>query len=587
MRILKANNTPLDIDDETAIGIDYQAYDFKKAGDIKVNVSNTFTVPATSKNLKIFGFAGRAYSLSAVEYEKILIDYYIRNTQFITKGVARVEKIEGGRIHLFVAERPAFIDEMKTTDLTSFLSHWFDNAFTNTQFNTFFDFLSSVRLGVNGVVLPLINGNLSLYEDRLGATPEKIGYYSGTTVGGTEYSNTIAMSVQNDNTGTIAMGGHFFVYIDRLLKHIETYFNVDLSRALSGDYNIFNDSLIEELSIPVRNILYATPSDKFALAFIDNIGATYSFLPHEDLNPYEGLTVYDFFTTTLRLLGYAIEPMPDGKYEIIRLDLINLVNTKSDFLPGYMAEGFKDMTYIPNIESYGVNNIIKMKPYSEGGETLGSKTIVSTNKNLDERKDLFKVDAYIPPFLISQGDFVPDMSASDSFKNITYFKKTNTFSLCRITGRWQVLTDITLDDIFPPRFSWPGELEIPTEDETMTLMIPEVYTVANEYTFLDNILQSPETRKVKRWVNSSMMEGFRKIAVYYVREFGAWYFVNKISNFNPDKSNEPVEFELMKMPWARYPELPNKEIISTDEWILENGIWNDSGIWIDTEIWID
>jgi len=84
-----------------------------------------------------------------------------------------------------------------------------------------------------------------------------------------------------------------------------------------------------------------------------------------------------------------------------------------------------------------------------------------------------------------------------------------------------------------------------------------------------------------------MMEGFRKLAIYYVREFGAWYFVNKISNFNPDKSNEPVEFELIKMPWARYPELPNKEIISTDEWILENGIWNDSGIWIDTEIWID
>ena len=43
----------------------------------------------------------------------------------------------------------------------------------------------------------------------------------------------------------------------------------------------------------------------------------------------------------------------------------------------------------------------------------------------------------------------------------------------------------------------------------------------------------------------------------------------------------------MKMPWARYPELPNKEIISTDEWILENGIWNDSGIWIDSEFWID
>ena len=567
MRILKANNNFLDIDAETAIGIDYQCYDFKKAGDIKINISNTFSIPRTSKNLKIFGFAGSAYSLSAIEYEKIYIDYFINNKQFVKAGVARVEKIEGGRIHLFVAERPAFIDEMKTTDLNSFISDWFNDAFDNEEFSTFDLFINTYKNGRDGVIMPLIAGNLSLYKNNYDNMAEVIGVYNES-----EYSSRIAMGVFIDTNNTV-MSSRFAIFIDKLFNHIETFFNVDLSSSGTEAYNLFNDNLLGELSIPVRNLFYKKHlGDRHTLSFIEDSNSNYNFSPHEDLHPYAGLTVYDFFITTLRLLGYAMEPLLNGKYEIVRLDRLSEVKGENDFLPGYMAEGFSDMEYVPNIENYGVNNIIKMKPYSDGGENLGAKTIINANKNLDQRKDLFKVNAYIPPFLRYGNTFVPDLSDADSFNTLTFFKNTNNYKSSRIVG---ILSVTDQSFVFP------------SEDVTKDLMVPEVYTVASEYTFLDNILQSPETRKIKRWVNSAMMEGFRKLAIYYVREFGAWYFVNKISNFNPDKSNEPVKFELIKMPWARYPELPNKEIISTDEWILENGIWNDSGIWIDSEFWID
>jgi hypothetical protein len=117
------------------------------------------------------------------------------------------------------------------------------------------------------------------------------------------------------------------------------------------------------------------------------------------------------------------------------------------------------------------------------------------------------------------------------------------------------------------------------------LFAPEVYSVSAEYNFLESIINSPETYKVKRWVTSSQMENFRKIATYYVPELGGWFYVNKIKGFNPVKSKQPVEFELIKVPWQRMPQLPEKPIEISDRWIFESGFWDDGGIWKDSENW--
>ena len=582
MRILKANDTILDIDSDTAIGIDLQAYDFKKPGELKGSVSNTFTIPATPRNMRFFGFAGRAYQTQNAAYGKITIEYYVNNTKYLDKGTARIEKVEGGRIHLFVAERPAFADEMKATQLNTFLQSWFSSTFLNTTYDTFADFVAAYRVGSGGVIMPLMAGNLSLYEDVLKQRPEAIGYFDGLA-----YSNTIAMSVQDDSIPRISMGGHFGVMLRNLLEYVETYFGVNLSSVGIDNYNLFRDPLLDELFIPVRNISYATPEGGYRLAFI-NRGNYYQFSPHEDLSPFDGLTVYDFFATTLKLLGYAIELLPSGAYSVVRLDLINqIIPEQGDNLPGYMAAGFKDSEFVPNIEGYGVQNLIKMKPYSGASPLLGAKNVINSNKNLDETKDLFAVQAFIPPFFAFDGVFIPNMAAPDTFSSLTFLRKTNIYKTTRVTGRWNVQIDLELLGFFPPKYNVAGQLMAPVEDIPTTLMVPEVYTVAGEYAFLDSILLSPETRKVKRWVNSSMMQGFRKVAPYYVREFGAWYFVNKISNFNPERSLEPVTFELVRLPWVREPNLPPKEIESTDKWILEDGTWNDTGIWIDSEPWKD
>ena len=31
----------------------------------------------------------------------------------------------------------------------------------------------------------------------------------------------------------------------------------------------------------------------------------------------------------------------------------------------------------------------------------------------------------------------------------------------------------------------------------------------------------------------------------------------------------------------------NDEVVSTNNWILKTGFWDDAGVWIDTKLWID
>lgn len=586
MRILKINGKIADIDEKTAIGIDLQAYDFKEPGQLKVNVSNTFSIPATAHNRLLLGNAGSPHRVDNTIYQRINIDYQVRNTLYIKQGAARITSIKGGRINLFVAQRPGFIDEMKAMSFNSFIRNWFDNVLTNNSYTTFQAFVDAYRGGTNGVIMPALIGNHADVPDADGRVVEYIGYFDGTNL-----KNEITLSIQNDNKGYISIGGHFCVYVERLFKYIEEYFAVDFNSQLAASYNLFTDNVFKSLFIPARNISVFTGVDNYRLAWLTE-GGFFKFMPHSDLSPYNGVTVYDFFITTLKLLGYGVELLDNGSYEMVRLDKISTVLTKSDLLPGLLeSEIDENIEYIPAAEGYGKENIIKMSPSSGINEFTGARFIYSNNENTEVRKELFKLDAFIPLLFEQSSQFVPDMRAEETFAKITYMRSSGNLLPFTVNGRYRVTTEGDFEG-FPrwvntQRFEGKYIIDDPELQATAQLYTPEIYTVASEYDFLDGVVNSPESYKIKRWVTASQLEGFRKIAPYYVPELGRWVFVNKIKGFNPEKSKAPVEFELIKLPWVRMPQLPAKPVEISDRWILETGYWDDGGIWKDSEFWID
>ena len=84
MRLLKISGKHVDIDEQTAIGIDISCYDVKDPSVRKINTSNSFSIPRTGNNDLLFGLAGNVSATWQQVYELNSVEYYINNEKFIT-----------------------------------------------------------------------------------------------------------------------------------------------------------------------------------------------------------------------------------------------------------------------------------------------------------------------------------------------------------------------------------------------------------------------------------------------------------------------------------------------------------------------
>ena len=97
-RLLRINGFDIDIDDNTAIGVTLQSYDIKEPNKRKSNITNSFTIPITANNNKIFGYPSNIHSTSKIIYEPLTADYWQNGYQLITNGIVRVDEVAERRV---------------------------------------------------------------------------------------------------------------------------------------------------------------------------------------------------------------------------------------------------------------------------------------------------------------------------------------------------------------------------------------------------------------------------------------------------------------------------------------------------------
>lgn len=190
MRLLKINNTQVDIDELTAIGIDLQSYDIKEPGKTFIKVSNTFTIPKTVNNLAIFGLASDVQSTSTAIYSRSSVDYWIENEQLVKDARCRVDEI-GERISLFIFDKPSIWDTLKTVYWGDFLSSFLTWMGTNYSLPlqgspstaSASTFIGNYVNTTEGILLPYFHGNLGTYIHKGCRQIERLTII-GTTIGG-------------------------------------------------------------------------------------------------------------------------------------------------------------------------------------------------------------------------------------------------------------------------------------------------------------------------------------------------------------------------------------------------------------------
>lgn len=517
MRLLKFNNEEVEIDEVTAIGIDYQGYDVQDPGKMKVAVSNTFTIPKTAHNMQLCGFPGNPQSTSTTIYDLITVNYYNDNKVLIRNGNARITEVSD-RISVFVYEKDSFWALMADYLWPDFLEDfilWMQTekglpSATSPFVGTFQQFVDTYRVTTEGIFLPFFISNLARYS------PDDITYLEDTT--------KLWLKYHPLGGAVTGLGGHFCIYCKTIFEFIEDKYNIDFSvTSTAYDYNIFEDAIASVMYVAARNITI----EYTATGFYFRSSTTDQFLPETNANDKESKSLYDFTKAFFKRFNCLIDKIPttDGteKYIIHRFDDIKNAPVV-DFSGGMSGKPI----FTPILEGYKQVNYIKFSSIYEGGNALlNAKKITCLNKNIDAGgvdSELFTIDEYIPGSFVLGADVCPDLSVTDSFKTFVFFVSTGSASV-----------DIKAMEDGDERTA------------TAVLSIARTYDLTSEYNTLAAMAVYPIKYSIKKWLTLNQIDKLVYFTRYWIMELNGYYFLNKISGFNPQKSTEATTVEIIKI----------------------------------------
>lgn len=525
MRLLRINGYNVDIDEKTAIGITFQAYDIKEPGKRKTKLSNSFTIPLTSTNQRILGFAGNVQSIGTEIYDSMLCDYWIDNEQLISNAKVRIEEISD-RAKLFVYEKEDLWDLMKLFSWSDFVGEfieWMQDekglpSATNPNINNLGVFLNPYINSTEGLILPFYFGNLALYEP------------AGEGTGFLETLDTIWLKYYTDTDLTPSKGGHFCAYVKTIFEFIEYKYEVDfLTNTADIIGNIWDDAYVPLLYTPMRDIdirFHYTGSTLDGFYF--EKAQSGIFAPEEDLLDKGDKTLGDFVNSFFQHFNVIKDEFEIEGVKVIRLARFDDIETLAEVID---FSGKIDLTKIkfkPKIEGYSQQNTIRFSDiFPEGDESLNQKVLNCSNKNLDPTSELFTIDAYVPNYIAITGGVVPNLAIADSFKTFEFF-----------------ISDGVSADVINIKISDNTASE---QTATFILQKPSIYSLTGEYNFLDDIITYPKFYEIEKWLTIKDIKDLQFFRQNYIRELNGSFFINKISGFNPDKSNAPTKLELIRI----------------------------------------
>jgi len=497
MRILRINGYDVDIDEKTAIGITFQKYDITDPATRKIKFSNTFSIPNTAKNLNIIGYGNNSQTLSTKIYDKFTCSYWLDNVNLIDEENLRITEIND-RINFYLYQKESFWDEIKNY-------RWVDMIE---------DYLQWLYDEKNWYVLTDDNSN----------------YYSGTFasfIGEINTSDYLRLShLYTDITISDfeqPPGGNLCIFIKSIFEFLENKYSISFN--LTSTENVWSDVYASNIYVWASALLIVNFNleDKWAISRINEGNESTSFsLAFNNLDK----SVYDLVKSFMQLFNLVIiDDYVDNVYTIDLFRFDDIQNKDTIKLPGKIW--LEKTKFKPYIKGFEQNNYIKYESVPENfGDTYGAINIPCLNKNLNEVSDLFKIDAYYPAIsLNSDNDAIINLVNENAFETFVFLISDN-----------QTTSAITINFGSPPIGTYIGALPLAAN-----------YGIANEYLFIKEILEYPRFFEIEAWLSIADIFNLDFFKQYYIPELGGSYFINKISGFNPEKSNKPTKLEVFKV----------------------------------------
>ncbi len=514
MRLLRINGEDVDIDNLTAIGITLQAYDVKEPSKRKLNVSNSFTLPRTAKNNRIFGYASSPYSTSSIVYDQLRAEYWINQNKLVKDGIVNLESIST-RFTIHLVDKISVWDELKLITWDDFVTQFVE--WQNYQVESSFDLLVKKYIDANEpILLPLYMGNSYRLLDKA----------SNSYV---ENIDNIWLQYGETN------GGHFCIYYKAIFDFIKFKFGIDFNT--NGDeflYNLFADPFASKAYTPIRSLnirkVYNSLTGLVEGFKIDKVGSKFS--PLEDSEDKKEKTLYDAIVVFFQHFNVMMDENLSDNIKLYRWDDLNY----ADIEDWSKKISDKEITFKPSISGFAQNSKIKFASIYENGLPETSQRILTCkNKNIDFENELFSINAYIPSLIQVNGGFIPDLSEAKSFETFELF----------VTGYESIEVLQRTTSAVAVLFKDSGSDAI--ETSLNYLQIPSIYGIGQEYRLLDDALKYPVFYEAQFWLTAYDIINLKFFKQYYIDRLGGSFFINKISGFNPEKANTPTKVELLQI----------------------------------------
>ena len=163
---IEINGEFCDIDEQTAIGFNFQSFNPADPQNLFLSYSNTFTLPLSAKNKAIIKFADHVGYNSTEIYDKFSCSVFIAGYQLF-HGLVFIDSVSE-RINVTVYDKLDFVEQLKnlpfakpTKEITTIESMLVDHINANNTFATYGEIVQYLASGTNDLWLPYSLGGLA------------------------------------------------------------------------------------------------------------------------------------------------------------------------------------------------------------------------------------------------------------------------------------------------------------------------------------------------------------------------------------------------------------------------------------------
>ena len=499
MRQLFVNGQLADLDEKTAIGINIQIGDFSEPCQNKLSSTNTFQLPKSSRNKRIFEFSDSAFVNSIMAYDKITVDYYDGNVHLIKSAIGFLQNTSDS-FQISIIQGQSFINTIKSQPLNTWMG---------------IEIIKLQLVGGTGFIGDIFYSDPSGYHQLM---DDLMGTFAPTTPQ-IEFYKPIPAVVET--------GSNFCDAIS--IKSIFQWFTDYGITSTSPTPNFYQINFLgttaqiadfEKLVLPcpfiTKGEMVQGSGEYGVYQPLDGLGNP------RYINYYGKKTVFDLFKSVCNIFNAYLDI--DEKNNIVDIVTFNyiieqntVINWSNKIISGSKATKYFFAT------GWNQKNVINYK-YDDGlNITLGQLTVESENRNIDLLKE------------VQNGLFIHRSKTNVNGDDIYYIGTS----------------DIELN----PQFTQKGIEEISlylingvTTGSYPVNRINSItgYSMLGNYSSMITVLKNPVRYEVDLNLNILDIYNFTQKNLVQIDSLGGVFYVNKISGFNR-KSKSGTKTELLKI----------------------------------------